>query len=196
MWVASGDSHELSAFIIETLRLFGGTVPDTSNDPLYNTETIDAAKFAEGGTDCSDAVAKYPTFVAPFYNSNRQANVASIGCGHNDYIHGKTAAASYADILSFVSAAKTTGFTVVVGTVASSFFVSDVWRADLNTLIRDGAAANDYIVRDSGSDASLGCSGCYSNLTYFDADQTHLNLTGQVVKAGYMYDILFALGFR
>jgi hypothetical protein len=197
--VTSGDSLQLSGFIIGTLGHFPETPPDTSNDPRYNTATIDVLKSAVGGTTCAQALAAYASTVAPFYDGRRKANVASLGCGTNDYTGGRTTTATYADIVSFVAAAKATGYTVVVNTLPSAqrfdTVPGDAWRTDLNSKITGGAVTNGYLVADEASDPDIGCKTCYLNATYF-TDGTHMTTAGWNIKGGYTYTILVSLGFQ
>jgi hypothetical protein len=176
------------------------TGPVVPGAGVYNSPYIEAYIEAVGGTACSDALALYPTNVARRYRPEAGArNVASLGCGTNDYIHGKTEAATYADILAYVVAAKATGFTVIVNTVPSAAqfgpAAGNTWRNNLNALITGGAAGNGYLVADEAADANIGCQTCYLNTTYF-TDQVHMTTAGYAIKGGITAAVLSSLGFN
>jgi hypothetical protein len=189
---------QLSGFIIGALGHFPETPPDTSNDPVYNTATIQVLKRAVGGTNCAAALSAYASLVAPFWRAEA-TSVASLGCGTNDYTNGRTTVATYADILSFVAAAKATGFTVIVNTLPSAQRFADstgnTWRVDLNGRIAGGAVANGYLVADEASDPNIGCQTCYLDATYF-TDGTHMTTAGWAIKGNYTYLLLQSLGFH
>lgn len=115
-------------------------------------------------------------------------------CGAND-VGANDPNASYASILSWVSAAKATGYSVVVLTMISKLG-GDTFKNSLNTLILNGAVANGYTVADMTADTHVGCDGCYSNLTYFQADGIHPTATGESTIAGYLETALQSLGFN
>lgn len=156
-----------------------------------------------GGTDCSDQVTRYPTYGAPFYRSRRTYNVMALLCGTNDFVHGKSAATAYADLVTTVGLAQATGYTVTVSTIISAERFDTVsgraWRSDINTLIRSGAATYGYSVWDVATDPDLGCDNCWSNATYFnhsEADVVHLTEAGQAIQAGYLNTALLSIGLQ
>ncbi len=139
----------------------------------------------------------YASVAAPHYSSLRQRNVLSINCGNNDYAQGTTdPTVIYSRILSYVSAAQGTGFSVVVVTVLSTSAIPNSTRVTLNGLITGGAVANGYTVADAGADAIMGCDGCYANTTYFQAGGVHPTVVGHAIVATYVESALSALGFH
>ncbi len=151
------------------------------------------SNVATPGLTCQQMSDRYTTSIAPLYDSHRTRNVASIMCGANN---NGSDLDSYNAILTWVASAKATGFNVVVFTMLSRVSL-DSFKNALNTRIRNGAVANGYTVADSGSDPNMGCDGCYANLTYFQADQVHPTLAGQVIVANpYAEAALATLGFQ
>lgn len=182
-----------------TLGYFIGPIVTPGGDAFF-TPYIQAYNRAVGGTDASDALAAYPITMAPLYRPEAGLqNVISLGVGTNDYIHGKTEAAVYADILAFVVDAQTTGYTVIVNTVPSAIQFGpapgNTWRNNLNALITGGAAGNGYLVADEAANADIGAQFSYTNLTYFQADGVHMTTAGYNVKGGITAAILTSLGF-
>ncbi len=124
-------------------------------------------------------------------------------CGANDYTNNITDLSSYNSILSYVSAAQATGFSVIVLTPTSRIGgpntngqTGDQFVQALSVRIRNGAVANGYTVADVNADPVMGCTGCYSNLTYFDSGGLHPTQTGLNVIAGYLTTALLSVGFH
>lgn len=156
-----------------------------------------------GGTDCSDQITRYPTYGAPFFTARRSYNVMAFLCGTNDFVHGKSAATAYADLLSTVALAQATGYTVTVSTIISAerFDTASgrTWRSDINAAILGGAGTHGYTVWDVASDPDLGCDACWQNPTYFnhaETDVVHLTDAGQSIQAGYLKAALLLLGLQ
>lgn len=188
MYVATGDS--ISA---------GTNYPTIAWNSL-TPSIIRFANTATSGYGCSTINSEYTSVVAPFYNSARDRNVVSIMCGAND---GGTPDASYATILLWVAKAKATGYTVIVLTNTSingmrsdsgGPITGDQWMQELATLIRNGAVANGYTVSDVNANATMGCTGCYANTTYF-SDGEHPTVAGQNIISPILKSTLQSLGF-
>lgn len=195
-----GDSLSLSGFMLGTMQNFGPA--ETFFDPWYYASNVTAYKGGVGGTKCSDTLAAFPTTYAAIAGLKPAPPLTafSITCGQNDYVGGRTEAAAYADILSLVTLAQAKGMSVIVDTIMDSI-VTDTgagatWRNNLNTLIRNGAAGAGYVVADAGADATLGCTGCYLNATYFNADGIHLVTPGWAIKGGLDAARLTGFGFN
>lgn len=173
------------------------------------TETVEFQREAVPGTRCSDALAAINTgSAAHFYNPQRRVQIASLGCGVNDFIGGRTTSATIADILAWVTAAHSAGFTQVwVQTVADSVVMASgggyAWKATVDAAIRSNAAGNNYSVVDVGADAFLGCDGCSANLTYFEPDGTHFSgssgsppTNGIDIQAALAHAVMATMGFQ
>lgn len=171
---------------------------------LGQIKPFDVLVSAVGGSHCYDHVSNtgtcygllscsYSLTDEGFYRASRARNVASLGCGVNDGIAGRTITEVYNDMLSYASQAQATGFSVILFTVQSHVLV-DAWRIPLNVMIRGGAAAHNYVVADIGSDAQIGCTGCYSNPTYFQSDGVHFTEAGTAIQASYLKTALAAWG--
>lgn len=188
----------LSGYMVGVMQVFGPV--GTESDPNYYASRSYGRKEGVGGTRCSDTLANIATAYGN-YGPPRgvTTNAATIDCGRNDYVGGRTPAQTYADILSIVAYLKARGLSVIVNNMgsASTYDVSDpTWKPALNALIAGGAVANGYTVSDIGADANLGCLGCYSNLTYFLPDGVHLTQTGYNLKGTIVGVRLTALGFN
>ena len=117
-------------------------------------------------------------------------------CGRNNLGSGVSPATTFAQMEAYISAAKATGYTVVVQTVISSFNVNNTDRATLNTLIRNNAVADGYTVMDVAADPNLGCDLCYLSPVYF-LDLVHLTYdAGMPIQAAYLKSTLQSLGFN
>lgn len=203
-WAVFGNSLALSGYILGTLDWFperplppvSGTGPEPYTE--YNTSTIQSRKFSAGGTDCDFAISQLETYGPSYYRPETLLNVASLTTGSNDYVHGSTVAACFANILDFVATAQAMGYLVIVNTVPSAqrfdTTAGNTWRDDLNTEIRNGAATYNYLVADVASDPDIGCRTCYLNPTYF-VDDIHFTAAGNLILGSYTYALLSALGF-
>lgn len=169
---------------------------------------VDLDRQAVGGTDCEQAYQGYiggtdlnpPAIPAiKFYDARRHINLITLQCGVNGFIHGRTATQEFTSITNFVTAAKATGFTVIVATLTDSSFISNgggetTYRAALNTAITGGAVGQGYTVADYAANAFIGCDGCYSNTTYF-TDGVHLTTAGIAIQATIMEAAMAAISF-
>lgn len=147
-----------------------------------------------GGTDCLDTVSNYDLYGYQGYRSGRLLNLYALGCGHNSYIHGRSAADTYSDMLAVLAKAQATGYTRALWTILPSVEVNNTWRAAVNTLIRDGAVANGYTVIDVAADTTIGEDNDWMNLTYYDPDGVHLTTAGRAIQASYLNAVLQAAG--
>lgn len=192
---------QLSGVFIDTLGHFIGSV--FSNDPYYSTTFILGLDNDISGTVCQDAITAWTTPngqhpASETFVTGKQKTAVSISCGVNDFnLEGHTAAQIYSDMLTLVGLIKASGATPIINTLMDTTHAG--WEAvqtSLNTSIRNGAAANGYLVSDWGGDANLGCSGCASNLTYFRSDGVHPTPAGEAIQANYLASVLAGLGFQ
>jgi hypothetical protein len=128
-----------------------------------------------------------------WYNPNRKFNIYLLLGGINDFFAGRTLAQVKADTKTICQARKAKGWTVMLGTMEdTNVGPSESDRAAYNSYITSTAISEgwaDYIV-DYGGDATMGCSGCVNNATYFRADALpHPTVTGN----GKMGDVLHAV---
>lgn len=159
------------------------------------TQPITYDREAVPGTTCANALASVSVAsataaadppgggtsgktAAQFYNKYRRASVILLGCGANDWNSGRTAAATIADIQSFVTAAQAAAplSKIIVQTVIDHINMGNggglgyTWKNTVNTAIR---AISGITVVDTGANANLGCDGCSANTTYFQPDAVH-----------------------
>lgn len=146
---------------------------------------------------------RYSTNIAGLFDTTSVNNVVSLLCGTNDYSAGTTDLSAYTSILSWVSKAKATGYTVLIFTPISRFGTDnghgqtgDQYEQALSARIIGGAVANGYTVIDLNGDVNIGCTGCYANTTYFNPDEIHLTQTGYNIIGSYYLSALNALGIN
>lgn len=130
-----------------------------------------------------------PTDVDPFLTSGACSGVAPylVGfAGTNDIaIGGSNAAQTYAFFQTWLNARIAAGWpakNIIVPTMISRTAVTDSVRVGYNNLLIGGATAG-YVIANTGTDANLGCNGCWSNSTYFQIDGIHPTDTGQQILA-------------
>jgi lysophospholipase L1-like esterase len=115
----------------------------------------------------------------------------SIMIGTNDLVTATTPAATYAYLLTIVSAIKATGATIIVFTILPrGDLTDDGLRQAYNTLIIDGATANGYTVANVGVDPLIGIPGAEFNATYYYSDHVHPITAGEMVIVPYLINAL------
>lgn len=157
------------------------------------TSYMNYTNTGTAGKKCSELTARYSSTVAPLYNASSSKNVASIMCGSNAE-SGGLASSAYTQIQAWVSAAKATGFTVLVGLVPNATG-SDAYDATLNGLIIAGAGAGGYTVFGSSGTSPMYCNGCAANTTYFQ-DGLHPTPLGATYIAAYETLAFAAIGIN
>lgn len=132
------------------------------------------------------------------YSSSYPRNIALVFTGTNDLYFGATAATTYANIVTLCQARQAAGWKVVVFTIlprtqagTPGSFEAD--RQTVNTNIRTNRVTFADGLCDTGLDASIGVAGASTDATYYNADQVHLNATGNGVVAGLAYSAVLAL---
>ena len=201
-----GNSLADGEYVVDVLASFPARpLPSPADSPPnvyweYNTSAMNSVKYSQSGTAVTEMLAQLNLYGPGWYRPETSLNVTSIGGGTNDYIQGKSVAVVYAQLLEFVATSHVMGYQhVIIETVPSATQFNpapgNTWRNDLNAAITGGAVANNYTVSDIASDPIIGCQTCYQNTTYF-ADGVHFTSAGKLIKAQYMYNALYALGFR
>jgi hypothetical protein len=135
-------------------------------------------------------LANAPTRVDPYYVPTQVNIVDAWGCT-NDLGNGlSTPSQCYANIVSYVAARHAVGWKVIIPTMLSRIAtvqapnVDTTLKNQLNALILANTAGADAVVDFTGT--NLGCNGCYSNTTYFQADGLHptqLSVTSIIAPA-------------
>lgn len=157
------------------------------NTYQYINNGVTGQQLGSGGANTINGDA--PTYVDPAVSSGFTGKkICVLWGGSNDIDAGVAAATVQGYIESYVSARKAAGFThVVVLTMLDRAAFTAGERTAKNTCngtIRSRAATVGYTVADVAADGRIGDDGDYSDTTYFNADQVHLNGTGYGVVAG------------
>ena len=177
---------------------YPGSPPFTQDSQAVGgTDCQQAATSFSSGLDLNPPPGSFPSQAAlSFYNPRRRANIVTLECGVNDWIHGNTAAQAFTGITNFVTAAKAAGFVVFVATLTDSCHINlgggeTTFRAVLNTSIRNGAAGQGYTVIDYAANATIGADGASLNATNFQTPEpgcasggVHLMPVAVAVQAG------------
>ncbi len=108
--------------------------------------------------------------------------------GSNDLANILTASASYQPIAALCLGRKQLGYKVIVLTTLpfGTDNAVDTTRQQFNTLIRNNYTSFADVLCDVALDPLIGPSGSQTNLTYFDADKTHLKDAGYSIVANYV----------
>jgi hypothetical protein len=174
---------------------------------LYGGQ-VNYIDVAVGGYTCTQRANLAAQDVDPHYAAPNYFNIVTFQCGINDYKQGTTNATTvYGRITSYVASRKAVGWKVFILTVEDDQSPSlgcpcngasawETFRASLNSQITGGAVANGYSVIDIASDATMGCVGCASNLTYFNSDLEHPTVAGYAIFATYLQAALTGIGFH
>jgi hypothetical protein len=171
---------------------------DVAIAPLINPPAY--FNFGVGGAGCAtlNSAASAPGGMDSLLPSYTGLEFMSIECGSNEIgLGGGTAAGTFSDFLGDLQARQAAGWTnIIVFTMIDRMGVNESIRAAYNALLIGGASTYGYTVADVGSDPNLGCNGCWSNTTYFQAiDGVHPTAAGQAVYATYLQVKLGLLGF-
>ena len=156
----------------------------TTGDYVYGGRGM--ASWAVSGKTVAQMVSTAAADIDPLLVSG-QTNTIVIWGGVNDNA-SSTAEQIYNNLATYCAARKAAGWSrVIVCTEIDA--VASGWTAKyqaLNTLIRNSHAWADAVA-DLGADARLQDN---SNLTYYDADRTHLTTAGYAVVAGIVGAVL------
>jgi lysophospholipase L1-like esterase len=119
--------------------------------------------------------------------STRTKNIVVIWGGTNDLAGGATAAATFANLQTYVNARLAVGWSVVIVTCIDRGDVNiNVPRAAYNALIAgaySGGAVPRVVIADAAANANIGANGASSNATFFRADKVHLQPAGYAIVA-------------
>jgi hypothetical protein len=146
--------------------------------PLLNAPVY-PRNIALSGEYLSAMYGKISTDVLPFYNASLAANIWGIAGGTNDIcLGGSTGSALFTNYLEpYVSALKTRGFEVVVGTLiynAACSLAQNTQREAYNSLVKSNASSLGYVVADFDSIPQLQ----FPQASGYSADGTHPTTLG------------------
>jgi lysophospholipase L1-like esterase len=193
-------------------------VQGTSNKLVYSdllgkrfSNAYDIFNHGKSGDKISDVIARYPTQTRPLSSPSMPKNVYHINAGINDFFNGGSATHVAVDTVwgrlqSLCTLAKADGFTVVVNTLlpnnnagwnaANQDAYEATDRPDINNRITTQLVSGGYAdaVVDVATDTHIGSTTAYTDATYWDVDQAHLNATGHISLADLMEPVLDGLG--
>lgn len=161
----------------------------TASGPTLIKKDFSTQRSGYGGMRADTGLTYAPEFLYPYYQSRSPLNIAMIWLGTNDIATAPvtTAAATWTRIQTLAAAAKAKGFKTCVGTSISRGLPAgtDTNLTALNGLITAGwSAAGINCLVNFASDPNLAPNGTnYANLTYYNADQVHLNEAGKQLAA-------------
>jgi hypothetical protein len=154
---------------------------------IYNNQTptyhpLAFTSFAISGRNQTQINASITTNIAPLCKKN---DVIFLWEGTNDLnTNALSAAAAYANVVTYVQTVQGYGAVVIIGTVMARDFTGDA--ADLmtridsyNSLVRSGASTYSYTVCDIAADPLFDTRADASNATYYNADKLHQTTAGQ-----------------
>jgi len=154
---------------------FPNLVPYTTSLSLdRHWAPVSISNLGTSGETMQTMLANYSTSAAPLYKPGYKNILILEGCS-NDLAGGTSPSTCYGYINSYVADAHATGYTILVWTVLSKVGI-DSQKDTLNTSIVANSAGADGIVNFTST--PLGCDGCYTNTTWFQADGIHPNQAG------------------
>lgn len=126
-----------------------------------------------GGQALSTMLAQFNAQILPQLQPGIPNYVICLGCGTNDIANnGQTAAQVYSSLTSYVAAVHGAGAKFIASTIIDrnqGGFAAV--KNSYNTLLLANTAGADAIVDFTGT--PLGCDGCSTNATWFQADGVH-----------------------
>jgi len=125
---------------------------------------------ALGGTTSLEELTDGGTSVDPAFNPGGAKNVCVLWCGTNDGPSNPQQTIS--NLAAYARARRSLGWKVLVCTMLSRVSL-DSWKNTLNGLIRPAWSEWADGLIDMAANPNLGADGAYSNLAYFNSDQTH-----------------------
>lgn len=157
----------------------------------YPTQTMAAIatscewyNIGVSGQTTPDMIADVTSQVYPLYTAGRKNIVVPWEIRNDIVVNGASAAAAYNNYVSLCQGLKANGFDVIVVTVLPSAGLNNTTRATVNASIRNGYTAYAVDIADIAADPNIGPDGANTNLTYYNADQIHMNNTGYGVVGG------------
>jgi hypothetical protein len=201
--------------------MVGGLGSSEATPTSWRGASFNGVNLAIGGQAIFSSILPNAGTVIDPYFVKGNTYVLFIWAGTNDIVNGRSAAQIHADIENYASGRKAaaaakgaTAYVVISGIAVrengGAGSATEITRTTYNASLRtdfDGITAYTNIFTpamgttyadvfiDVGNDASLGCTDCWQNLTYFDADQVHLQVAGYAIKKNYALNALRQLGF-
>ena len=167
----------------------GGTAWPTLMQPLMPT-VADYRNLSFGGATTAAIAALSPATDALYYPTGRRQLLFNWS-GIND--NALSAADAFTGIANYCSARRAVGWTMVQGTIPVAVS-RDTFANALNVLLKANPSAYCDLLVDVAADAHFSGTA-YTDTTYYNADQLHLNTTGYQLVAQYFHDNVVAAGF-
>lgn len=144
--------------------------------------------YAVTGSSTASLTARAAVFDADLFIPGK-TNWAAIWAGTNDLVYGVTAVQTETNIQTYCLARQAAGWKVAMFTLlprsdAAAPGDFETSRQTVNTWIRANWASFADLLVDVAADVRIGDAGDELDLTYYAADQVHLNNTGRAVVAG------------
>lgn len=174
VWVAHGDSRTVG---------YPAGIPYIT---YLNTYTNAAYSVYDNGTSGIKANVLRrltPAWDCYQFSPTAPQNIASLWEGTNDIAGGGTSpAATWAYVSNDLQTFRNCGFTTIVADDPSRIS-NDTFEQAYNAYIRPvwQTVADGFV--DFGADPNIGCTGCYTNTTWYDPDGIHFNATGYTLVA-------------
>lgn len=143
------------------------------------------------GESTTQLIARYPTQVAPQFNSAYGRNILTFFEVLNDVIAGASFATALANVQAYVALARATGWQVLLLTVPKSIITTNgaqVTRAAFNDWLRATPSASDLPIVDI--EPALGTPTGTPGDAFYTSDGTHPNDAGYTLIAGMVRDRL------
>lgn len=160
---------------------------------LLGTSTIDFSNVGLAGADTNGLITTEAVKVLALYSPFRSRNVLVFWEGTNSIANGQTDSQAYSSLRTYVDAARAKGFKVIVLTViARTSFTAgmNVYKDAYNATVRANWTSFAEGFVDVAADGRFTNS---ANLTYYNADGTHLTATGYAAIASLVAPAVFAL---
>ena len=146
------------------------------------------ANYGIGGQTIATMLANVNSKIVPNVSLGRKRNTLTVWSGTNDIaVSGRTAAATYADLVSYCQAARAAGFKVIVLTMlprTTGGSGTETSRQTYNGLILAGwPTFADALADVGGNSTILGAPNAYTNTVYYFTDQIHLTNIGYNIVA-------------
>jgi lysophospholipase L1-like esterase len=140
---------------------------------------FDLINVAKGGQKTTDILADVNTEVVSLFSATRPRKCACVMIGTNDVLTGVSAATAYANIVSYCAALKSAGAEKVLLATVIPNGSNESIRNALNASILAGDDSYDLVVELAADDRL----NDHTDLTYYQSDGIHLNVTGEGVVA-------------
>lgn len=157
--------------------------------PTFNGIPITSYNIAVPSITTQEAFRITPRNLNPKYSSNSGMNMTVIWLGTNNCSTGDSASTTFSYLKEFGRHQQSLGWNVIMLTMISRVG-NEPCKNSLNSLIRANWPEFANGLADVAADPNLGADGAYLNLTYFNADQVHLNDTGYMLVASIVQPVI------